>query len=290
VGVSASPHRRMAKHRNPTKRNNSHVARAVRKNGKESFTMTILSTHNNHTEAFSEERRQIRLRDSVDSGYNLSYGGGSGVLPHFYLRGERFGKLIVVGDTGRRTQSHTVLWECICDCGNTVTMSTSSLHNVGGHRSSDASCGCNYLSKTSPAAKTHDMTGTPTYFSWAAMKKRCINPNASDYKYYGGVGIGIGVWAEFNQFFIDMGERPASRILCRKDSKKDFSKHNCFWGTRGDVARDTKRTKHLTALGETKSMADWSRDLRVSASYTTIRARKNILGWDDLSALGLNNA
>ena len=52
--------------------------------------------------------------------------------------GERFGKLIVVKDSGRRACNGSVLWECICDCGNITYASSANLKR--GHKQS---CGCN---------------------------------------------------------------------------------------------------------------------------------------------------
>lgn len=51
--------------------------------------------------------------------------------------GERFGKLVVVEKTAKRTSSGNVIWKCRCDCGNFTEVSSTNL--VGGHTTS---CGC----------------------------------------------------------------------------------------------------------------------------------------------------
>ena len=52
------------------------------------------------------------------------------------ITGQRFGKLIVVKPTDKRTGS-SIIWECVCDCGNITYVSAGNLSS-GGTRS----CGC----------------------------------------------------------------------------------------------------------------------------------------------------
>ena len=56
---------------------------------------------------------------------------------HEDLTGKRFGKLLVQRMTPERSDTGQVLWECLCDCGNTVIAPTSQLK--AGYRKS---CGC----------------------------------------------------------------------------------------------------------------------------------------------------
>lgn len=71
------------------------------------------------------------------------------------LTGQRFGRLTVVRELEER-QKKAVMWECICDCGNTTVASRDAL------RSGDKrSCGClrkenaEMLSKRTARNKTH---------------------------------------------------------------------------------------------------------------------------------------
>jgi hypothetical protein len=52
------------------------------------------------------------------------------------LSGRRFGKLIATTPTGYNKQG-SVMWSCLCDCGNTTIVSTSSLGS-----GNTKSCGC----------------------------------------------------------------------------------------------------------------------------------------------------
>lgn len=58
------------------------------------------------------------------------------------LIGQRFGKLTVIKDSGQRGHNRAVLWECLCDCGNTILVRSDQL--TIGHT---GSCGCRINSK-----------------------------------------------------------------------------------------------------------------------------------------------
>ena len=59
------------------------------------------------------------------------------------------------------------------------------------------------------ANRVHGMANTPTHISWMSMRRRCHNPRATQYAYYGGRGIAVDPrWDEFSAFLEDMGERP----------------------------------------------------------------------------------
>lgn len=53
------------------------------------------------------------------------------------LKGMRFGKIVVVRDSGKSTASGSVVWIVKCDCGNTREYSRKSLRN-----GDNKSCGC----------------------------------------------------------------------------------------------------------------------------------------------------
>lgn len=91
----------------------------------------------------------------------------------------------------------------------------------------------------------HGHTGkgwaSPTYRSWYCMKQRCTNPNAPNYKHYGGKGIRLCPrWELFHNFLADMGERPPETSLDRIDGTKNYNKENCRWVT----SKEQRRNQH----------------------------------------------
>jgi len=135
--------------------------------------------------------------------------------------GTRFGRLVVIERLDVRSHGSFV-FQCQCDCGKTMTISTSELK-----RGNTQSCGCyqkeGVIQRNRDAA-THGHTRgdrvTPTFSSWAAMISRCANANNVGFKNYGGRGITVCErWLHsFENFLDDMGERPTGKTIDRIDN------------------------------------------------------------------------
>ena len=94
------------------------------------------------------------------------------------ISGQRFGRLTVVCEAGRKGGKVTRI--CRCDCGNEHIAKGRDL------RCGDVkSCGC-----IQPNYGKH-VIGTRLYSIWKAMRKRCSNPNDSCWRIYGGKGIKV---------------------------------------------------------------------------------------------------
>ena len=88
----------------------------------------------------------------------------------------------------------------------------------------------------------------PEHYIWRAMLARCNNPKAGNYKYYGGKGIKVCKrWLKYENFIVDMGERPSSgHSLDRKNTDADYKPSNCKWSTRSEQQKNKTTTKIYT--------------------------------------------
>ena len=104
--------------------------------------------------------------------------------------------------------------------------------------SSTKSCGCQSKKYRNP----HRLIGHSLYGTWKMMKSRCYNPNAINYKDYGGRGIKVcDRWLDINNFIEDMYPTWEEGLsLDRIDGDKGYDLNNCRWVSRDIQARNTR--------------------------------------------------
>ena len=187
------------------------------------------------------------------------------------LTGKQFRRLTVIRLAGRMRGLRA--WLCRCECGNETTVPTSALRN-----GKTASCGC-LRRIMGEKNRRHGACRTPEYNNWIAMKARCYNPKCRDFLDYGGRGIRVCErWiSSFENFLADMGLRPfPSATIDRIDGNKDYDPTNCQWATGDQQASNKRNNKLLTHNGETKTLAAWARELRISHSAIIRRLNKGM--------------
>jgi hypothetical protein len=158
----------------------------------------------------------------------------------FDLTDERFGRLTVIERNGWKGNKERA-WSCRCDCGVEVTVSGMVLRS-----GRSTSCGC--LKRELAGVpnishgQTRDRAWSLAYRSWASMKTRCMNPDAQNFKYYGGRGITVcDEWLTFANFYVDMGDRPEGTTLDRIDPDGDYEPGNCRWADKLTQARNKRK-------------------------------------------------
>lgn len=111
------------------------------------------------------------------------------------------------------------------------------------------------------------------YGVWAAIKRRCYNPNAAFFARYGGRGIVMCErWrTSFDSFMEDMGPRPEGGTIDRIDNDGNYEPGNCRWVSQKEQVRNTSVNRRITVRGETASLAEWCERAGVSYSRTIQR-------------------
>lgn len=198
--------------------------------------------------------------------------------PRKNIIGEKFGRLTVVEPIGR-TNNGTIVYKCLCDCGNTHHASTNSLTQYV-----IKSCGClNRERVESKPFKTHGMTGTRIYKIYQDMIARCYKASNTSYKRYGGVGVIVcDRWIEsFENFYEDVrdGYEPHLTLDRFPHTTKGYGPDNFRWATYQQQSENKKNTIYLIIDGVKDTLMNWS---RISGNKPRlIRFRINTLKWQD---------
>jgi len=146
--------------------------------------------------------------------------------------GMRYGKLVAIKRAGTNALKK-VMWECLCDCGNTTVVPSGALAT-----GNTKSCGC-----VIPNFK-HGGTNKGSYNTWRAMMRRCYNPDDKDYPRWGGKGIFVyAPWHDYTTFARDVGEPTGAETFDRINTAGNYEPGNVRWATPTIQARNIRTPK-----------------------------------------------
>lgn len=195
--------------------------------------------------------------------------------------GSVYGRLTVQSELPRRIRQTE--YSCSCSCGATKIATAGALM-----RGNVKSCGCWRRENSKAIHTTHGGAKTQLFYVWHTMRRRCSDPNTRSHKNYGQRGIKVcSDWADNFGSFRAWAEGAGYRAglqLNRVDNDGPYSPENCEWTTCVLNNNNRNNNVRLTIFGETKTMADWSRDRNCNVSYSTLRQRLSY-GWNPERAL-----
>lgn len=185
------------------------------------------------------------------------------------LKGTKAGRLLVLRKVGSDIQKR-ILWECQCDCGNIVIIKSSSLKTT-------KSCGCLRKEVASLRMSRHGESKTKLYSVWGAMQQRCV-----DIPLYSDRGISVcDEWLDFQSFkkWALANGYQEGLYIDRIENDGDYEPNNCRFVTSKESANNRRTCTYITALGETKTMKEWSDDSRCKVNYETLVSRLVKYNW-----------
>ena len=228
--------------------------------------------------------------------------------------GDRFGNLIVE-DVAGRLKNKTLIYNCLCDCGNRIVARSTRLKD-----GTTTHCGCNrkkklnyllksqvediqektlkvskkssYIRKTNKVYSSHGFSPKKNphtlYRCWSRMKERCYNENNSSFGDYGGRGIYVcDTWLDetngfinFYNWAIENGWEKGLSIDRYPDNNGPYAPWNCRWATDRQQAHNKRNLKKIIHNGkEIYPIKIWS-DIKsyANVSYPTFLSRL-IKGW-----------
>lgn len=191
------------------------------------------------------------------------------------ITGQRFGRLVAIKRCGKNSCGQS-LWEYQCDCGKTI---------VTVARNSLKSCGClnRELFEQNKRKPVHGMYKTRQFSIWHSMKQRCLNPNKSSYKYYGGRGINVcDKWLTFEGFWEDMQLDYSDELtIDRIDVNGNYEPSNCRWATNEEQASNKSTNIILTIDGLTKTFKQHCKSHGINYSTAINRVARHGYTYED---------
>ena len=196
--------------------------------------------------------------------------------------GERFGKLVVLGLTGK--QGNDRKCKVRCDCGVEKEIVQSKLATK---TKPVRSCGC--LSKENHY-RTHGLTSHKFYPIWRSMVGRCYTKSNSAYGNYGGRGIAVcEEWRSNPKAFINwlkLNGYLSGLQVDRIDNNGGYSPENCRVVSAKENSNNRRDTIKYDVFGENLTISQMSE--KYGTKYGTLYRRIKIAKLSAESAVSRN--
>lgn len=184
------------------------------------------------------------------------------------LKGQKFGSLTVLKDSGERTKNRAIVWECVCDCGN--------YHKTPGTpllKGATKTCGCGRREY----GKTHGLSNSKLYERWTSMLSRCYPTYSKSHLYYK-KGIKVcSKWKSFKCFADEMGSGfEPWMTLDRIDNSKGYNKDNCRWVDTYTQCVNRKGVNMVTRNGLSYPLKRWCRELDLPYNKVLYQVQKGV--------------
>lgn len=181
----------------------------------------------------------------------------------YYNYGEQVGNCIYLHDVNSLIKRRQATFKC--QCGNKFIAQVYKVKTC-----ETQSCGCLHKKATSEANSTHHLTKHKLYQVWKAMKARCYNENANQYKDYGGKGVIVcREWEnDFIPFFrwcILNGWEEGLQL--DKDTKGGgliYSPKSCCFVTPKVNSNKRTTSRFIEYDGKRKTVSEWADYFEIS--------------------------
>lgn len=182
------------------------------------------------------------------------------------LTNKRFNRLVAIKTVGV-DKNKKIIWECLCDCGNTCNVTSNSLMVKD-----TQSCGClkKESRKNRKPSLTHGGSGTRLYSIWKGVRNRCFYLNSKNYERYG--GRGITVCEEWKDNFVNFRDWSLSNgykeglTIDRIDNNGNYEPSNCKWSTNKEQQNNKENNVLITYQNETKTLSQWAEEKGINNS------------------------
>jgi len=179
------------------------------------------------------------------------------------LTGMKFNKLTVIslGKNPSPNNRRGSFWECVCECGNTITVRSDTLQC-----GNTSSCGCVKIHQDKINLTKHFRhmeAHTRLYNEWISLRDRCNNTKNSRYSNWGGRGIFVCdkwnlLYESFRDWALSNGYEKTLTID-RIDNNGGYEPGNCRWVDNKTQCRNRRSNRYVIddKTGEKMIMLDY---------------------------------